>query len=192
MKIIIVLCLATTLLCRKVKETNPACILGEHRFTGIRLQHRRPARALLDSPELVLKECKYGQLKSEFVIAEQSQVFNTTHCVEEGRHCFRLARHQIYTDDGKLYYPTGTVVGAVYYQETPDSEIKPISPLVADSRISVSTVKVDDRRVVEVGILRSPDVLEKEYPRTKSWESFLSPYELYSNETNRISNANAR
>lgn len=191
MRVIKLFWFATSLLCRKIPKTDPGCIVGEHRYTGIRLQHRWVARAFFDPPELILKECGYGELKSEIVIAGECHIFNESHCVEANKHCFRLVRKQEYVGNSNLRYSPGTIIGAVYFQETRDDELKPMSPLVADSRLSISTSKANDERFVEVGVLRSPDILEKEYPRKSTWQDVISPSEAYPQGSILVSNASS-
>jgi len=165
------------------------CKIGDRAFTGVRIMDVR----LLEFPStqrlatsLVLLGCELGQPRFN-VTLNPSDVFNTS--IDVGRlpnsaesTTLRLSRRPNYVKLGhqKLRYISGTIVGGVYAQGGYGNWL-PVSPLIGDKWSLTATHYGFRNKTAEITIvtslLRSPEPLDKTYPKNDDWGEYMSPIE---------------
>lgn len=164
-------------------EYKSECQIDNRAFTGFRLmdvyEFNVPSRDLVRN-DMVLLSCNMGTPQFDVTLKPDS-VFNTPIEVPSVDSTFRLARRDVYAHraHNATELVRGSMYGAIYIQKGRKWEA--ISPLITDLQVSRAPHYGFDNRTVKftyvMSALRTPEPLDKAFPRNNAWKMYVSPYE---------------
>lgn len=168
-------------------ELGSLCAVDGRAYTGFRVLHDRALRGGgagqgargLHSAGVAIVECDNGRQVFGAVVPPGESVFNRSIAVPGHDRTLRITRRAPYRGIAKLRYVPGTIVGTVFAVDGRGA-CTPQSPLVADGWARWHLNKTDSGFSdvhVYTSLLRTPDVLDRTYPRSDQWKQGVSCYE---------------
>ncbi|GMM50724.1 hypothetical protein DASB73_016820 [Starmerella bacillaris] len=167
-------------------EYDTLCSIDDRSYTGYRLLNDHEVemnfknyKNAITKNGVTLVECKQGKELYNVKLNASESVFNRDINIPNSKKSIRIIRRDPYKHDSNLRYIPSTVVGVIFIVDE-DGECQPNSLLIADSwhkwHMNKTGTSFTNTHVF-TSLLRTPDVLDKTYPRNDNWKANEVCYE---------------